>query len=66
MFTTDEKIKEASTIKNDYKMIFMSVEDSIAKEAYYHATCYRSSTPVNYDKDNDEGHIQEDEENNIQ
>lgn len=66
MFTTDEKIKKVSTIKNDCKMIFLSAEDSIAKEAYYYATYYRSSTPVNYDKDNDEGHIQEDEENNIQ
>ena len=66
MFTTDEKIKKASTIKNDCKMIFLSAEDSIAKEAYYYATCHRSSTPVNYDKDNDEGHIQEDEENNSQ
>ena len=53
MFTADENIKKASTIRNSYKMMVLS-EDSIAKEAHYHATYYRSYTSVNNNKDNDE------------
>ena len=63
MFTTDEKIKKANTIRNDCKMMVLSAEDSIAKGPHYHATCYRSCTLVNYNKDNDEANMQEDAEN---
>ena len=66
MFTTDEKIKKANTIRNDCKMMVLSAEDLIAKEPHYHATCYRSYTLVNYNKDNGEAHMQEDAENDDQ
>ena len=66
VITSDEKIKKASTIGNDCKMMVLSAEDLIAKEAHDHATCYRSYASVNYNNNNDEAHIQEDAENNDQ
>ena len=57
MFTADEKIKKASTIRNYCRMMVLSTEDLIAKEAHYHATCYRSYKSVNYNKNNDEARI---------
>ena len=66
MFTADEKIKKASTIRNDCKIMVLSAEDLISKEAHYHTTCYRSNTSINYNKDNDEGRIQEEAENHNQ
>ena len=52
-------------MRNDCKMMVLSPEDLIAKEAHYHATCYCSYTSVNY-KDNDEARIQEDAEKDDQ
>ena len=57
MFTADEKVKKASTIRNYCRMMVLSTEDLIAKEAHYHATCYRSYKSVNYNKNNDEARI---------
>lgn len=37
MFTADEKIKKASTIRNDCKMMILSAADLIAKELLYSA-----------------------------
>ena len=66
MFTADEKIKKASTIRNDCKMMVLSAGELIAKKAHYHATCYCSYTSVNYNKDNDGACIQEGAENDDQ
>ena len=46
MFTSVEKIKKASTIIDDCRMMVLSAEDLIAKEAHYHATCYSSYTSI--------------------
>ena len=48
MFSADEKIKEASKIRSDAEIIVLSADDLIAKEAHYHATCYRLYTLVIY------------------
>ena len=58
-----EKIKNVSAIRNDCKMMILSAEDFLARNAHYHATCYCSYTSVDYNKDKDETRIQEDEEN---
>ena len=46
MFTSVEKIKKASTIIDDCKMMVLSAEDLITKEAHYHATSYSSYTSI--------------------
>lgn len=41
MFTTGKKIKTIRTIRIDIKMMFISAEDLIAKEAQYHVRWYQ-------------------------
>ena len=50
-FCADDTIRKASEIRNDMKMIALSSAELIAKEAKYHASCYRDYTRVLYIKD---------------
>ena len=50
-FRADDTIRKASEIRNDMKMIALSSEELIAKEAKYHASCYRDYTRALYIKD---------------
>ena len=48
---SSDTIRKASEIRNDMKMIALSIEEFIAKEAKYHASCYRDYTRVLHIKD---------------
>ena len=47
----DETIRKAVTEKNDSIIMAITSDDIIAKEASYHASCYRNYTRVCYQKE---------------
>ena len=40
----DETVRKIATQKNDSKILAITANNLIAKEAFYHFTCYRSYT----------------------
>ena len=47
----DERIRRASEMRQDMKMIALTGDELIAKEAHYHASCYRLYTRIMYQQD---------------
>ena len=44
----DERVRKVAFEQNDTALIAIASDELIAKEAHYHATCYRSYTRLNY------------------
>ena len=42
----DEKIRKIATQKNDHELLAIASDELIAKEAHYHASCYRLYTKI--------------------
>ena len=51
-FRTDDKVRKASILKNDTQILAICTGELIAKEAKYHAPCYRSYTLILYKHEN--------------
>ena len=46
--SADERVRKVAFEQNDTAFIAIASDELIAKEAHYHATCYRSYTRLNY------------------
>ena len=51
-FRAVQSIKTAATKINDFQMLGLITDDLIAKEAYFHSSCYKLYTKVNQDNVN--------------
>ena len=51
-FRTNDKVRKASILKNDTQILAICTGELIAKEAKYHAPCYRSYTLILYKHEN--------------
>ena len=50
-FSVDEKVRQSALEKCEEQLISLSTEELIAKEAYYHSSCYSTYNFILYHRD---------------